>query len=229
MIIQCENCNVKLNLKIDPSQLPPMGKKITCPKCKHIILVKPPIKTPVTTSIETIQCTFCNVKLKVPIDKIPAPGTKLKCPKCKRVFIVGGETKSKIEEIAEPEAIYEEIFPQLSDPEILPPPTSKEIEIKKTTILTVSPKTLNDLSPEDKKKHKEARRFARILVSDIILYNQEKIEQGLRNNNIMEILGTEINQSWQLYKQQISENITSITDYFCEAVNQIIGKGEKIL
>ena len=84
------------------------------------------------------------------------------------------------------------------------------------------------MSEEDKKWHARARRLAKALASDLVLYNKARVEQGLREGNIAQILGPEIRRSWEYYCQQIPKHIVEQTDYFKEQLNTIVGRGKKI-
>src|SRR5207253_10988363 len=55
---------------------------------------------------------------------------------------------------------------------------------------------------EDAKKHDEARRFARLLVSEIKLYNEAKVEQGRKNRDLYERLKEDIDRSRQMYDER---------------------------
>ena len=81
---------------------------------------------------------------------------------------------------------------------------------------------------EDKKWHKRAKRLAKALASDLVLYNRDKVEQGLRDGTLGHLLGSEIRKSWEYYCQQIPEHIRDSSDYFKEQLNKIVGKGEQI-
>lgn len=84
------------------------------------------------------------------------------------------------------------------------------------------------MSEEEKKLHQRARRLAKALASDLVLYNQDKVEQGLREGTLAQLLGSEIRRSWEYYCQQIPKNIIDSSDYFKEQLNKIVGKGKEI-
>ena len=84
------------------------------------------------------------------------------------------------------------------------------------------------MSEEDKKWHNRARRLAKALASDLVLYNKDKVEKGLREGTIGQLLGAEIRRSWEYYCQQIPKHIVESTDYFREQLNKIVGRGEEI-
>lgn len=77
--------------------------------------------------------------------------------------------------------------------------------------------------PEDR-----ARRLARVLVSDILCYHREKRDQALLDGNLMTALGDEIKKSWELYKQKVGPELANSTDYFKQALNEILADGQKL-
>jgi hypothetical protein len=46
---------------------------------------------------------------------------------------------------------------------------------------------LDALDPETRKKHEEAQRFARLLVSEIKLYNEAKVKQGQKTKDLYDL------------------------------------------
>ena len=49
-----------------------------------------------------------------------------------------------------------------------------------------------------------ARRLARAIASDLSLYNEEKIVQGVRNDNLFTVLSEEIEEGRALYKSRVA-------------------------
>jgi predicted Zn finger-like uncharacterized protein len=77
--------------------------------------------------------------------------------------------------------------------------------------------------------HLKAKRLARIIVSDIALYNQGKVEEGVRNGTFFELLEGDIKEGRALYLQRVSDEIRSTTDYLEEAFRDMISKMMKEL
>jgi hypothetical protein len=73
-----------------------------------------------------------------------------------------------------------------------------------------------------------AKRLARVLVSDILCYNREKRDSALLDGDLMTALGDEIKKSWELYKQKVGPELANSTDYFKEALNEILANGQKL-
>ncbi|HYR27947.1 MAG TPA: hypothetical protein VEU30_05745 [Thermoanaerobaculia bacterium] len=79
--------------------------------------------------------------------------------------------------------------------------------------------------PEDVKKHDEARRFARLLVSEIKLYNESKVEQGRKNNDLYERLKEDIDRSRQMYDERITDDVRRVSNYFYDELVRILADG----
>jgi len=79
---------------------------------------------------------------------------------------------------------------------------------------------------EDEKKHDEARRFARLLVSEIKLYNESKVDQGRKNKDIYERLKEDIDRSRQMYDERIGEDVRKSSNYFYDELVRILANGD---
>jgi len=85
-----------------------------------------------------------------------------------------------------------------------------------------------DWDEDKKKRHRDAKRLARSLAKDILLYHKNEVEEGLKNGNIVQLLGEEIRKSWGFYKQKIDPDVQESSSYFKDALNEILGQGKKI-
>jgi hypothetical protein len=81
-------------------------------------------------------------------------------------------------------------------------------------------------SPDSTKKHDEARRFARLLVSEIKLYNEGKVEQGRKNKDLYERLKEDIDRSRQMYDERIPEDVRKSSNYFYDELVRILADGD---
>ncbi len=84
------------------------------------------------------------------------------------------------------------------------------------------------LSPEERAKHEKARRLARVLASDIAIYNRDKRERGIKDGNLVAVLGYEIKKSWEIYKERVTPEFANATPYFRDALNEMLAEGKKI-
>lgn len=74
--------------------------------------------------------------------------------------------------------------------------------------------------------HEEARRLARLLVTEIKLYNEEQVEEGRRGRNIYQSLRDDIDRSRQIYEERVDEGIRAGTDYFRDELVRILAAGD---
>lgn len=74
----------------------------------------------------------------------------------------------------------------------------------------------------------KARRLARALVSDILVYNRESRDRALTEGNLIQALGPEIKKSWELYKERVTPEVANSTSHFRDALNEILAEGQKV-
>jgi hypothetical protein len=74
----------------------------------------------------------------------------------------------------------------------------------------------------------KARRLARALVSDMVVYHPAKRRDALKAGNIKEAFKEEIGKSWEEYVEQVGRELADSTPYFKEALNEILGDGSTI-
>ena len=75
----------------------------------------------------------------------------------------------------------------------------------------------------------EARRLARTILSDIVLYNQAKVKEGIEKDSLFEVLTEELAEGKKYYENMVAEDIRNETNYFNEAiVDVLIKQGGKI-
>ncbi|ADU96282.1 hypothetical protein [Thermovibrio ammonificans] len=72
----------------------------------------------------------------------------------------------------------------------------------------------------------KAERLARTIVADFFLYNQDKIDKGLLNDNLFELLKGEIEDSVAFYKENAGGNLTLFWD---NLFNKLMQREAKLL
>jgi hypothetical protein len=82
------------------------------------------------------------------------------------------------------------------------------------------------LAPEDQKAHDDAKRFARLVVSEIKLYNEAKVAEGRRTKDIYERLKEDIERGRQMYHDRVPVNVRDATDYFHDELVRILAGGD---
>ncbi len=76
-------------------------------------------------------------------------------------------------------------------------------------------------------QHEEAKRLARIIISDIILYNQEAVESGLKGGNLLELLKHDIREGQAYYAKRVPAEVRKNTAYLKGAFEELIAKMRK--
>lgn len=74
------------------------------------------------------------------------------------------------------------------------------------------------------KGYEDARRLARIIVSDIVLYNKKKVEDGIRSNTFYELLKEEIEEGKKHYESRVPPEVRKARDFYKEAFEDFIRK-----
>jgi hypothetical protein len=82
------------------------------------------------------------------------------------------------------------------------------------------------LPPEEQKAHDDAKRFARLVVSEIKLYNEAKVNEGRRNKDIYERLKEDIERGRQMYSDRVAPQLRDSTNYFYDELVRILAGGD---
>jgi DNA-directed RNA polymerase subunit RPC12/RpoP len=72
----------------------------------------------------------------------------------------------------------------------------------------------------------EAKRIARLIISEIKLYNQDKIEKAGSRREILDMLRTDLSRGKQHYNSRIAARLPLGPDYFNETVKEILLAGK---
>lgn len=70
----------------------------------------------------------------------------------------------------------------------------------------------------------EARRLARTILSDILLYNPAKVKEGIEKDNLFDILADELTEGRKYYESMVDTTLRQDTNYFNEAVIDVLLK-----
>jgi hypothetical protein len=74
----------------------------------------------------------------------------------------------------------------------------------------------------------KARRLARVLVSDMVVYHPDKREEGLRSGSLKQLFRDEIKKSYEEYVEQVGKEFAETTQHFQEALNEILAGGKRL-
>lgn len=85
------------------------------------------------------------------------------------------------------------------------------------------PVQVND---EERRLHHDARRFARLLVSEIKLYNEQKVSEGRNQSDIYDRLRDDIDRSRQMYDKRVAPPVAARHDYFHQELVNTLAEGD---
>jgi hypothetical protein len=88
------------------------------------------------------------------------------------------------------------------------------------TALAAAPAT------EEDELHKKARRFAKLLVEEIRLYNQPKVDEGRQQKDLYERLKVDIEKSRATYDKRYAESAVASADYFTQELIRILADND---
>ncbi|HEV8598236.1 MAG TPA: hypothetical protein VGQ69_02650 [Gemmatimonadales bacterium] len=89
-----------------------------------------------------------------------------------------------------------------------------------------APRPSNPFLSQDPKAR--ARRLARALVSDIVVYHPAKRRDGLRDGSLKLLFEEEIRKSWEEYVDQVGRELAESTSFFTDALNDILADGQPV-
>ncbi len=73
-----------------------------------------------------------------------------------------------------------------------------------------------------------ARRLARAIVSDVALYNREKVEEGIKKDNIFELLADELEEGRQHFLARVDPELAPLKIFDLAIVDVLIKRAGKI-
>jgi predicted Zn finger-like uncharacterized protein len=161
---------------------------------------------------------------RVDPEKIPATGVKARCSSCQSVFRLdragagpGAAPQPALAGVAAARA------------EAPSPPTVRE-RPSEPAAATIPPTPAPARRPSFLNQDPKARaqRIARALVSDIVAYNKEKLNESQGAGTLRTDFREEIRKSWDEYVEQVGLELAQKTPYFRDALNDILAKGQKV-
>ena len=72
--------------------------------------------------------------------------------------------------------------------------------------------------------HEQAKRLARTILSDILLYNQAKVKEGIEKDSLFDVLSEELAEGRKYYESMVEIPLRQSTNFFNEAVIDVLLK-----
>jgi len=213
MIIQCQSCSSKYFLSEEKVPVNPL--KVRCPKCRAVFMLAAKAERAAVTVPPALA----------PVVQAVAPPVESLRPAREPVLM------QEIAPVVETPVVAAMVAEPVAAPEIEPvavvPAPAPEPEIEEVAVPAASPAGRSS-GRGGKSAEDRAKRLARVLVSDILWYNRERRDAALRDGTLMTSLGEEIKKSWELYKEKVGPEAAHSTNYFKEALNEILANGQQV-
>src|SRR5436190_149061 len=164
-----------------------------------------------------VTCPSCETVYRVDPSKVPAGGVRARCAVCSNVFPVNAASATAQRSLAAPRA---------PPAPAAPPPPAAPAGAAPGQRMSGPLRPVNPFMVQDPKQ--KARRLARALVSDLVVYHPEKRQQGLRDGTLPQLFKDEIEKSWQEYVEQVGVELAKSTPFWTEALNEILAGGNKV-
>jgi hypothetical protein len=81
-------------------------------------------------------------------------------------------------------------------------------------------------SDEERRLHNDARRFARLLISEIKLYNEQKVAEGRSQSDLYDRLREYIDRSREMYDKRVRPEVAARYDYFHGELLNTLAEGD---
>jgi hypothetical protein len=79
---------------------------------------------------------------------------------------------------------------------------------------------------EERRSHNDARRFARLLISEIKLYNEQKVAEGRAEHDLYDRLREYIDRSREMYDKRVKPEVAARHDYFHSELVNTLAEGD---
>jgi hypothetical protein len=170
---------------------------------------------PATSCCMVLVCEHC--AKKGTLDELSYPGKRLRlrCPYCSREFIYFVPSNGHNVAVESSNTVFSR--------------TSTDHTVVEPAVQDEPPATAPEAVPDrvvDEGLIQEAKRIARLIISEIKLYNQEKIAKARSKREVLELLRNDLIKGKQHYNTRIASKLPMGPDYFMESVKDILLTGK---
>lgn len=74
----------------------------------------------------------------------------------------------------------------------------------------------------------QAKRLARAIISDVAVYNREKVEQGIKTDTIFDLLGEELEEGRQHFISRVTPELAASKIYDFAIIDVLIKRSGRI-
>jgi CheY-like chemotaxis protein len=77
-------------------------------------------------------------------------------------------------------------------------------------------------APVEPQEYDDARRLARLILSDIVIYHPARVEEAIRDNSFFEVLKNEIDEGRTYYDSRVPLRVRRDTEIYTETLQQFV-------
>ena len=227
MNVTCPNCATVY--RVDPAKVPETGVRARCSICSAVFAVQAaPQEQPAAVTAPAAPSPPAPPAARAPA-AMPTPAMPAAPPnRTSAPAPTPAPAPSTTPPIARPAAAPAHMPPAApaaaAPPAAAPPPAPQSPAVPRPA--TTGTRPVNPFLSQDPAL--KARRLARALISDMVVYHPAKRQEGLRDGNLRELFDEEIKKSWEEYADQVGKDVAGTTPYFKEALNEILAGGRQL-
>jgi len=216
MNVQCPSCST--TFRVDPAKVPAGGVRARCSVCAAVF----PVSVPAAASAPAAAPP--PIRMAPPPPPPPAP-TPVQMPRAEPAAPAPVATAPATPRPVQPSSLVPPAIPGARPPQPRPSATPLPQPMVPPRP-AAGGRSVNPFLSQDPSL--KARRLARALVSDMVVYHPAKRRDALKAGTVKESFKEEITKSWEEYVDQVGRELADSTPYFREALNEILGDGSPI-
>jgi predicted Zn finger-like uncharacterized protein len=234
MNVRCPSCSTVY--RIDPAKVPEQGVRARCAVCAAVFAVA---REAVELTVPAAAVAASESVVSAP----PAPVVPTPAPAPSPVPASAPPSPVAAPSAAPPRWVMPPVVapsfrggpvspPAMpgARPPVMPRPAGLAVATPPAMRAPVGPllpgRPLNPFLAGDPSQ--KARRLARALVSDMVVYHPAKRRAALQAGNLKEAFEEEIAKSWEEYVEQVGRELADSTSHFRDALNEILADGRAL-
>lgn len=248
MNVSCPKCETVF--RVDPAKVPVKGIRARCSSCSAVFFVGRPteptqVTSPVRPAVEPATVAAPSAPAATVAEPVapqpvwtPAPATARPAVTPPAGAGFGATPSAGVSPAAAqpPPAVgphartastpsAESVRPMVQAP-LAPLPVPPRPAPAAAPSAPVARKPVNPFLATDPST--KARRLARALISDLVVYHPAKRSDGIRDGTLKLLFEDEIKKCWEEYTDQVGLEMATSTSFFTDALNEILADGQPV-
>lgn len=179
-----------------------------------------------------VTCPHCATVYRIDPQKVPEQGVQARCAHCPGVFFVARQDDQTNTRPEEGDFTTAGTAPRQSEESVTHAPATATQPAPGTATSAApaaaparpaTPPSFGRPDPDAK-----ARRLARALISDIVVYHPERRDRSIAEGTLRQEFREEIRKSWDEYVAQVGTETARSSPHFRDALNEILAAGRNV-